>query len=61
LFNIRLIATKIYIRSAKMKKTLTIIGLCLLFIGLSLNITACGKKGDLVRPVPPDQQEESEL
>ena len=41
-----------------MKKTLTIIGACLLFIGLNLNLMGCGKKGDLVRPVPPDQQEE---
>ncbi len=44
-----------------MKNTLTIIGFCLLFIGLSLNVTGCGKKGDLVRPVPPDQQQESQL
>jgi predicted small lipoprotein YifL len=41
-----------------MKKILTIIGFFLFFIALNLNITACGKKGDLIRPLPPEQQEE---
>jgi len=35
----------------------TLIGLCLLFTGLSMSVTGCGKKGDLIRPVPAKEQQ----
>jgi predicted small lipoprotein YifL len=35
----------------------TLIGLGLLFVSLSVSVTGCGKKGDLIRPVPPSVQQ----
>jgi predicted small lipoprotein YifL len=37
-----------------------LIGVYLLFTSLSLSVTGCGKKGDLVRPVPGEQQQSSQ-
>ena len=32
------------------------IGLCLLVVSLSMSMMGCGKKGELVRPVPTEDQ-----
>jgi len=33
-----------------------LIGLCLLAVSLSMSMMGCGKKGELVRPVPTEDQ-----
>jgi predicted small lipoprotein YifL len=40
--------------------SITLVGLYILFISLSISVTGCGKKGDLVRPLPPEKQQTSQ-
>ncbi|MDM8559517.1 lipoprotein [Candidatus Parabeggiatoa sp. HSG14] len=37
-----------------------LVGLCLLLISLSISMTGCGRKSDLVRPLPPEKQQTSQ-
>ncbi|EDN70581.1 hypothetical protein BGP_4008 [Beggiatoa sp. PS] len=41
----------------KTDSLLKFIGLCFLLINLSITVIGCGKKGDLIRPVPPEEEE----
>ena len=42
--------------SLKIYPLTALIGLCLLAVSLSMSMVGCGKKGELVRPAPTEDQ-----